>query len=332
MKPAYRFIIAFASLFLALVVSLFLAPTWLSPSLFFASPDSTEALILFRERLPRTAIAGLVGSSLSVSGLVFQTVLQNPLADPYIIGVSGGAAIGGAVAIILPASIGHLGVPASAFVFSLAFVFLNLMLARDRTGKLKGYEVLLVGVIFNAFASAIVMVIKAIVRPEKVQEMLLWLMGTMSSDIRGFFEISLLYMVFLVVFFALYRNSIGLNAIALGEDEANVLGIEAQRLLKTSVILSCLLVALSTSVAGLIGFVGLVVPHGVRLAFGIDHRFSLPLTALFGASFLILCDSLVRLLFPVFSTEAPVGVLTALIGGPVFVMLLKRQSSPRFYG
>jgi len=332
MKPRYRFLLALTSLFFAIFVSLFLAPTWLSPSLLSEPTGSTDALILFRERLPRTAIAGLVGSSLSVAGLVFQTVLQNPLADPYIIGVSGGAAIGGAVAIILPSSIGYLGVPASAFIFSLAFVFLNLLLARDRTGRIKGYEVLLVGVVFNAFASAIVMVIKAVVKPEKVQEMLLWLMGTMSSDIRGFYEISVFYLLFLLVFSALYSKSIGLNAIALGEDEAKVVGVDAQRLLKTSVILACLLVALSTSVAGLIGFVGLVVPHGVRLAFGVDHRFSLPLTALFGASFLILCDSLVRLLFPVFSTEAPVGVLTALVGGPVFVILLRKQSSLRFYG
>lgn len=285
-----------------------------------------DRLVLLRERLPRTLLAALVGASLSAAGLVFQAVLSNPLADPYVIGVAGGAAIGGTVALVLPfaALLGQPAVSAGAFAGGLGALLLTWRLSRDRRGRMRAYEVLLVGVVFNTFASAVIMFLKAVVRAEKAQEMLLWLMGTLSSDVRGPGALAVTAAVSGAAMLMLFATAPALNALALGEEDAAALGVDPARTTRRVFVAGSLLVASAVSVAGLIGFVGLIVPHAVRALVGSDHRVTIPATALLGAAFLVLADLGVRLLFPVFQTEAPVGVATALVGGPAFIWLLKR--------
>jgi len=322
----------FAGLVLLLAVATLLSLSFGATRLDLAAVlDRTSAqdlAILVHERLPRTVLAVLVGAALSCAGLAFQAVLVNPLADPYIIGVSGGAAIGGTLAILAPFGLERLGVSASAFVFALAAILLTYSLSRDRTGRVRAYEVLLIGVVFNAFASAVIMFLKAVVRAEKAQEMLLWLMGTLSSEVRGWDVIAATAAVIGVAFLGLMRIAPSLNALALGEEDAAGVGVDPVRTMRAVFFGGSLLVAAAVSVSGLIGFVGLIVPHAVRLLLGSDHRLTLPAGAIAGAAFLVLADLASRVLFPVFETEAPVGVLTALIGGPVFVVILKRRFGP----
>jgi iron complex transport system permease protein len=285
-----------------------------------------DRMVLLRERLPRTLLGVMVGGSLAAAGLVFQAVLNNPLADPYVIGVAGGAAIGGTFAMILPigALLGQLGVSLSAFVAGLGAIAMTYRLSRDRLGRMRAYEVLLVGVVFNTFASAVIMFMKAVVRADKAQEMLLWLMGTLSSDVRGPEAIGTSFAVMFLALFMLFRIAPDLNALAMGEDDAATLGVDPVRTTRMVFVAGSLLVASAVSVAGMIGFVGLIVPHAVRSLIGSDHRVTLPACVLLGAAFLVGADLATRLLFPVFETEAPVGVVTALVGGPMFVYLLKR--------
>ncbi|MBM4394696.1 MAG: iron ABC transporter permease [Deltaproteobacteria bacterium] len=291
------------------------------------SGPGTDRLVLLHERIPRTAIAAAVGAALSVAGLAFQAVLANPLADPYVVGVAGGAAIGGTLAMVLPVAawVGPPAVSAGAFLGGLGAILLTWRLSRDRTGRMRAYEVLLVGVVFNTFASAVVMFLKAIVRAEKTQEMLLWLMGTLSSEARGPVAVGTVTLATAVGIGLLWPLAPALNALAMGEEDAARVGVDPDRVTKRVLAVGSLLVAAAVSVAGMIGFVGLVVPHAVRAIAGPDHRVGIPATALLGAAFLICADLLTRLAFPVFETEAPVGVLTALVGGPAFVWLLKRR-------
>lgn len=307
---------------MALSLAFGAAPLDLLPALRGEAPR--DLAVLLHERLPRTALAALVGAALSASGLAFQAVLANPLADPYIIGVAGGAAIGGTLAILFPFALGGVGVSAAAFVFAVGAIALTYRLSRDRVGRVRAYEVLLIGVVFNAFASAVIMFLKAVVRAEKAQEMLLWLMGTLASDVRGWDAIAWTGLVVVAAFLALLRLAPSLNALSLGEEDASSVGVDPARTTRAVFLAGSLLVAAAVSVAGLIGFVGLIVPHAARLVVGSDHRRTLPASAVGGAAFLVLADLGTRVLFPVFETEAPVGVLTALIGGPVFVWILKR--------
>lgn len=313
-------------LLVSVLLSLMFGATNIDLVIAISDPSSTDRLILLNERLPRTVLGALVGGSLASAGLVFQAILKNPLADPYVIGSAGGAAIGGTVALLLPISaiFGHAGVAMSAFLSGLGSIVLIYRFSRDRGGKIRSYEVLLTGVIFNTFASAVIMFLKIVVRAEKTQEILLWLMGTLNSDIRSPYAILAVAVLFLSAILVLYRISPALNALALGEEDAATVGVDPVKTTRIVLVAGSLLVAGAVSVAGMIGFVGLIVPHGVRAMIGSDHRLTLPASALLGALFLVLADLGTRLFFPVFSTEAPVGVLTAFIGGPLFIYLLRR--------
>ncbi|HPV03771.1 MAG TPA: iron ABC transporter permease [Myxococcota bacterium] len=293
-----------------------------------ASNDAADQAILFRERLPRTILGASVGASLAAAGLAFQAILKNPLADPYVIGVAGGSAIGGTLAMTLPiaAVAGQAGVSILAFVFGLVAIAGTWWLSKDSRGRINVWEVLLVGVIFNTFASAVIMFMKSVVRAQKAQEMLMWLMGTLSSDVRGPVAVSMSVGMTIVGSIILFRQAPALNALAVGEEDAASVGVDTASTTRTVLVAGSLLVASAVSVAGMIGFVGLIVPHGVRVLVGSDHRFAIPASILSGASFLVLADVATRILFPVFETEAPVGVMTAIIGGPVFVWLLRRGS------
>lgn len=314
-------------LFITIIFSLLSGPYSIDfKEAIFGEDGNINKVILFSHRLPRTILGAIVGASLSLSGGALQAILRNPLADPYIIGVCGGGAL--ASTIFITIGIGEsifspLSLPLFTFAGSLISLFLIYYLAGGR-GRIRNLELLLTGVIFNAFSSAIIMFIKAFVKAEKAQEMLLWLMGNLGGEWVSSTHILSCGIILFLGFSLLYYDAYSLNIITMGEEEGKTLGLNPDKVKKRVFIASSLIVSAAVSVSGLIGFVGLIVPHFVRLIFGADHRLLLPLSAILGAIFLIFSDSLVRLLFPLFYTETPVGVLTAILGSPIFVIILKK--------
>lgn len=328
-----RFGLVLGGATLALVVVSALAATFGTEpvDLFRAlsDPTSVDADIVLRVRLPRVLAGLTAGAALATAGAAFQALLRNPLADPYILGVSGGAALGGTLAMILvgASAAGALVlVPAGAFAGALAAVFAAFWLARTG-GRISTYQALLTGVVLNAFASAAIMFLKTVVEARKAQEILIWLMGTLAVegvDGRLLLVSSACALVGTVWIVALARP---MNALSLGDEAAASLGVDVERTKRRLFLAASLTVGTVVPVVGLIGFVGLVVPHALRLALGADHRLLLPASALVGGAFLVLCDLASRLIFPVLGTETPVGVVTAFVGGPLFVWLLRRQGA-----
>ena len=285
-----------------------------------AAGAQTEQAILLSLRLPRAVLAGLVGAGLSVAGAVFQALLRNPLADPYILGVSSGAAVGAIVAILAGLGSLSLGVPLASSAGALLTIFTVFWFGRQN-GKIHPNTLLLAGVITSSFLSAIIMFFISISQREELRTILFWLMGDFSGASGGAIRVVLPYL--LGTFLFLYLRSREFNLLLSGEDQALQLGVNVERLKLVSYLLASLLTAASVSVCGLIGVVGLIVPHSVRLLFGPDHRLLLPASALIGAAFLIASDTLARtLLAPV---ELPAGVVTAAFGGPFFIYLLKTR-------
>ena len=288
--------------------------------------SEVQRSILFQVRVPRVLLAGLLGGALTVAGVVFQALLRNPLADPYVLGVSGGASLGGVVALLLGLGagsgwLGALGVPAFAFGGALGAMLLIEWIATVG-GRLTVYTILLTGAIFNAFSSALIYFIQSVASLQELHEIVFYLMGRVPS--LGFGTLGLVSLVVLPTTLALVAMSRDYNAISLGEEGAMHLGVDVERVKRTTFVLGSLLTGLAVSVAGMIGFVGLVVPHMLRLLLGPDHRLLLPTAFLGGAAFLILADLLARVLLP--PSGLPVGVVTALIGGPFFLVLLRRRS------
>jgi iron complex transport system permease protein len=285
----------------------------------FRPLDDVGRAILLEVRIPRVLLAALLGGALSVAGVVFQALLRNPLADPYVLGVSGGASIGGVLALLI--GLGALGVPALAFAGALAALFLIEWIATVG-GRLTVYTILLTGAIFNAFSASLIYFIQSIASLEQLHAIVFYLMGRVPSLGTG--SLSLLAVAVLLAVVALFASCRDYNALTLGEEGASQLGVDVERVKRRTFVLGSLLTALTVSVAGMIGFVGLVVPHLLRLLFGPDHRLLLPAAFLGGASFLVLADTVSRILIA--PNELPVGVVTALIGGPFFLYLLRRRS------
>jgi len=282
--------------------------------------DGTDQAIILSIRFPRALLAGLVGAGLSVSGVVFQALLRNPLADPYILGVSSGAAVGAIIAILTGLGAFSLGIPLASSVGALLTILTVFYFGRQE-GKIHPNTLLLAGVITSSFLSAIIMFFISVSQREELRTIIFWLMGDFSLANYEAMGITLPYL--LPAFCLLYLQSRSLNLILLGEENALQLGVNVERLKWISYFLASLITAASVSVCGLIGFVGLIVPHSVRLIFGPDHRLLLPASALIGACFLIASDTIARtLLAPV---ELPVGVVTAAFGGPFFIYLLRTR-------
>lgn len=287
-----------------------------------ASLSSQEELILFSVRLPRIIFAGIVGASLSLGGVVFQAMLRNPLADPYVLGISGGSALGAIAGIIIGASSFYLGIPLLAFCGALVTVFLVFVVAGGTRGPLLDNSLLLSGVVVNAFFSAAILFFLSIVNSLELHSITFWLMGDLSrASIK---EISLSAICLFTGFLIIYAQSRKLNLIVQGEETALHLGVNIERTKQLLLIVTSLITAVAVSMAGIIGFIGIMVPHMMRLVFGSDHRLLLPTAALFGASFLVIADTLARLVLA--PAELPVGVITALCGAPYFIFLLKRKS------
>ena len=287
-----------------------------------ASLSSQEELILFSVRLPRIIFAGIVGASLSIGGVVFQAMLRNPLADPYVLGISGGSALGAIAGIIIGASSFYLGIPLLAFCGALVTVFLVFVVAGGTRGPLLDNSLLLSGVVVNAFFSAAILFFLSIVNSLELHSITFWLMGDLSrASIK---EISLSAICLFTGFLIIYAQARKLNLIVQGEETALHLGVNIEHTKQLLLIVTSLITAVAVSMAGIIGFIGIMVPHMMRLVFGSDHRLLLPASALFGASFLVIADTLARLVLA--PAELPVGVITALCGAPYFIFLLKRKS------
>ena len=286
--------------------------------------SDTERTIILSLRLPRAILAGFVGAGLSVSGATFQALLRNPLADPYILGVSSGAAVGAMIAILLGLGTFSLGLPLASFLGALLSILVVFYFGRQ-DGKIHPHTLLLTGVIMGSFLSALIMFFISVSRREELHTILFWLMGDFSFSNARIILIISPYILLGVVL--LYPRSRHLNLILSGEENAVQLGVDVEKLKLISYLLASLITAASVSACGLIGFVGLIIPHSVRLMFGPDHRLLIPSAALLGASFLIASDTFARtLLAPV---ELPVGVITAAFGGPFFIYLLRTRKAIR---
>lgn len=279
-----------------------------------------ERTIILSLRFPRALLAGLVGAGLSVSGVIFQALLRNPLADPYILGVSSGSAVGAILAILLGLGSLSFGLPLASFAGALITICLVFYFGKQE-GRIHSNILLLAGVITGSFLSAIIMFFLSISQKEELHTIIFWLMGDFSLANPRSILLILPYMV--AGFLMLYWKSHQLNLVLLGEENALQLGVDVERLKILSYLCASLITAASVSLCGLIGFVGLIIPHSTRLLFGPDHRLLLPASGLIGATFLIACDTFARtILSPV---ELPVGVITAAFGGPFFIYLLRRR-------
>ncbi len=318
MRP--RGVASLGALALALVVTALLALGIGTTTVDLAAVLHPDRLLL-AVRLPRVVLGALAGAGLSTAGVAFQALLRNPLADPYIVGVSGGAALGGVVALVLGVSAAW-GLPLFAFGGAVASVLLLFSLAHAR-GKSDPLTLLLIGVVFNAFAAAVVTFFKAIVTPTKAQEILYWLMGVIGIETAGTLAALAAYVALGTGALVLLAGP--LNLLTLGDDEAGGLGLEVGRARLWAFLAAALLVGAVVAVAGMIGFVGLVVPHVLRRLGGADHRWLVPASALTGALFLVAADAVARLTFLTFGTELPVGIITAFTGGPFFLALLLRR-------
>lgn len=286
--------------------------------------DDERARALFlRLRLPRVVMAGLVGSSLAVVGAALQALFRNPLAEPFTLGVSGGGSLGASVAIALGLGASVAGVPlvfVAAFAGAGAAVMVVYQVARTRTILLPG-ALLLGGVVVNITAGAGVLIIQYMTEYTRALQILRWMIG--SLDVVGFDLIWRMLIVLVPGWVVLVALSRDLHLLAVGEETAASLGVDVQRVEKLVYAASALVVGVTVAVGGTIGFVGLIVPHAVRIWFGEDVRVVVPCSLLLGAAFLILADTVARTAFG--EGELPVGAVTAVLGGPLFLWLLRRQ-------
>jgi iron complex transport system permease protein len=276
--------------------------------------------ILFSARLPRVLLAAVVGGALATAGTALQGLLHNPLADPHVLGVSGGAAVGGIVALALGADPVSATVPLAAFAGALATIAFIDGAARAG-GRATPHAVLLIGVVWNAIAAALIMLVNVLASYVQAQGVLFWIMGALTTQSYQLVGVAAGYALVGVTWLLWYAQD--LNALTSGDEGAQQLGVDVERTRRWVFVAAALLVAAAVAVSGIIGFVGLIVPHSLRLLFGADHRLLLPASFLGGAIFLIWADTLARTVLGV--AELPVGVVTALIGGPVFVWLLRRS-------
>jgi iron complex transport system permease protein len=290
--------------------------------------DDSLGLIIWELRIPRLIMAMLTGMTLACVGGSFQGILRNPLADPYILGVSAGAALGACSAIALQYATGLYLMnilPLFALLGAFLSIFLVYLLSRKKA-HLPMSDLLLAGVAVNFFFSAIITLLLAISRRE-IHSMVFWLMGDLST--ASWSKISLIFLPVFIGTLLLISSSLELNAMALGDEEALHLGIQAERLRIKIFLIGSVMIAIVVSFTGLIGFVGLVIPHIARLLVGPDHRIMLPVSALAGSAFLIICDTIARSIIA--PTEIPIGAVTALIGAPLFIHLLQRRNETDEY-
>jgi iron complex transport system permease protein len=282
--------------------------------------STPDFAILFRARLPRVLLGAVVGAALACSGASLQALLGNPLADPHLLGVSAGAAVAGAIALMVGTDPVSPLVPLAAFLGALGTVAAVFLVARA-SGRTSPYAILLVGVVCNALGASAIMLINAIASYTQAQGILFWIMGSLTAQSYGLVAVVGAYA--LAGAAVLVRHAHNLNLLAAGEEGALTLGVEVEGVRRAVFLAASLLVGAAVAVSGMINFVGLIVPHLLRLLLGPDLRLLLPASFLGGAVFLVWADTLARTAFA--PSELPVGVVTALLGGPFFLVLLRRS-------
>jgi len=279
-------------------------------------------MIVLDLRLPRTLLGALVGGGLALAGATFQALLRNPLAEPYILGISGGASVGAVLVLALGlATVGSWMLPVAAFAGALLAIALVFRVASASGRGMDVRVLLLAGVVVAAFFSACIAFILSISEARTVQSAVLWIMGSLAG--ADWQSVTLAAAYTLPAGLLLLALARPLNLMAIGEETASYLGADVRRVKLVAFAVASLITAAGVAVAGVIGFVGLVVPHAVRLLTGTDHRALLPLSFLAGAVFLSLADLAARLVLA--PAETPVGVITAFVGVPIFLVLLRRS-------
>jgi iron complex transport system permease protein len=320
----HRTIILFVViLFMAMFLSLMIGSVSISPAGLF-NPDFRGILVL---RIGRIILAVSAGASLAVVGAILQGLLKNPLADPYILGISSGSGLGAVMAIISGfhlSFLGTLSIPFTAFIFGLCSIVFVYFLSKK--GSRVGVEdLLLSGVIITSMFSGIIMFIVSATEREGLHSALWWLLG--NTQIYDFRLLAVVVAVSLVGIISSMPLARHLNLMSLGEEEAITMGIDTERIKLVFFIISSIMTAAVVSACGMIGFVGLIIPHIARKITGPDHRRLIPISALCGGAYLVLCDIIARRLTQ--PIELPIGVITAIVGGPFFIFLLKRSKTPK---
>ncbi|MBW2055545.1 MAG: iron ABC transporter permease [Deltaproteobacteria bacterium] len=274
--------------------------------------------IIWQIRFPRVLLAALVGAALSLGGLVFQALLRNPLAEPYILGISGGSAIGAIIGILMGFS-RFPGVSLMAFAGSIAILLLILVMSSGQT-ILKKDALLLSGVMVNAFCAAVIMFLVSMTQDSRLHNIIFWLMGDLSMVDMG--HVGILAAILCPCFILIFWFSNSMNLLLMGKEMAQTLGVNIKAVTVILLVTTSFMVSATVSYCGLVGFVGLVVPHLLRLVFGPDHRVLVPACVLGGGAYLVFCDVLARVLPQ--QGEMPAGVITAMVGAPLFIFLLKK--------
>jgi iron complex transport system permease protein len=316
-----------AVLFIAFALGLSIGPAQSGMrsafSALFSAPASGGESVLYsivwRIRFPRVLLAMIVGATLSLGGLVFQALLRNPLAEPFILGISGGSAIGAIIGILLGLS-RFPGICFTSFIGSLGTLALILIMSTG-TSILRKDALLLSGVMVNAFCSAIIMFLVSITQDVRLHNIIFWLMGDLSAPDLP--QVVMLIAILVPCFMLIFLFSHAMNLMMMGKEMALTMGINIKAVTIALLVVTSFMVSATVSFSGLVGFVGLVIPHLLRLVLGPDHRFLVPTCLFSGAAYLVLCDLLARTLPQ--QGEMPAGVITALIGAPLFIILLKKS-------
>ena len=276
-------------------------------------------ITLWQLRLPRIVMSLLAGASLAICGCVFQSIFRNPICDPYILGISSGASLGAAIAIIVGWDTFVFGITLPALVTAILTLLLIMGIARLR-GRHNTQTLLLTGIALNFFISAVITMLM-VLNQKEMHQIFFWTMGSVATV--SWQEIACLLPVMVIVILLLYWHAKDLNILQLGTETAQSLGVDARRVTYVTLIASSVLIAVVVSFCGVIGFIGLIVPHIARLIFGSDNRHLFTYSLFFGAFFLLIADTLARTLAA--PSELPVGSITALAGAPYFIFLLLRK-------
>ena len=294
---------------------------WIKYGMDGVTCDDSIRFIVFEVRLPRIILAVLTGSLLSMAGAVYQAIFQNPMADPYVIGISSGAAFGATIAIIfLPPMmlLGNSIVSLAAFLSAILTSILVYFISKTKRG-VDTFSLLLTGVVISTVLSSFISLMM-LAHQDEAMKIMTWTMGSFNAKSWNH-VLTILIPTVIGIFFTIYHGK-DLNVLVMGEEEAMTMGLDTKRLKRNMLLICALLTSIAVSVSGIIGFVGLIVPHFIRLIFGSEHKFLLKASFVFGAIFMLLSDTIARSLIDGF--EVPVGIITSLIGGPLFLILLVR--------
>ncbi|MFR7871466.1 MAG: FecCD family ABC transporter permease [Fenollaria timonensis] len=294
---------------------------WIKYGMDGVTCDDSIRFIIFEVRLPRIILAVLTGSLLSMAGAVYQAIFQNPMADPYVIGISSGAAFGATIAIIfLPPMmlLGNSIVSLAAFLSAILTSILVYFISKTKRG-VDTFSLLLTGVVISTVLSSFISLMM-LAHQDEAMKIMTWTMGSFNAKSWNH-VLTILIPTVIGIFFTIYHGK-DLNVLVMGEEEAMTMGLDTKRFKRNMLLICALLTSIAVSVSGIIGFVGLIVPHFIRLIFGSEHKFLLKASLIFGEIFMLLSDTIARSLISGF--EVPVGIITSLIGGPLFLILLVR--------